>query len=102
MEQSPLLIGVALFALSTWFGVVQVKKLIAVYEARHELKRGSAGWIRSISGWSLVAFWLLATWFVSTVLGDWFVTEDLGGALLRAELRLRIILEIAIAIADSD
>ncbi|KMW57558.1 hypothetical protein AIOL_002523 [Candidatus Rhodobacter oscarellae] len=79
-----------------------VVKLIRVREAQHELRHGSAGWIRSISGWSVIAFWLLATWFCGTILGDWWASGDLDAAIERSWLRLRILLEIAIAIAESD
>jgi len=47
-------------------------------------------------------FWVMAVWFVATVIGDWWATEDLAGAMDRAWLRLRILLEIAAAIAESD
>lgn len=102
MVLSPIIAAVCLFTLSTSLGVAGVAKIIRVYEANHELKRGSAGWIRTISGWSFVAFWLLATWFLATVIGDWYVSEDLSAAIDRSWLRLRVILEIAAALADSD
>ena len=98
----PPLATLVLLALSTVLGMAQVAKIIKVYEARHELKHGSAGFIRSISGWSLVAFWAMAVWFVATVIGDWWVSDDLAGAMYRAWLRLRILLEIAAALGDSD
>lgn len=98
----PMLAGLALFATSTVFGVGMVKKLIQVHEARHELKRGSAGFLRSISGWSMIALWLIGVWFLSTIIGDWGATGDLDGALARSWLRLRIVLEIAAAVMDSD
>ncbi|KRS14253.1 hypothetical protein XM53_00490 [Roseovarius atlanticus] len=98
----PPLATLVLLALSTVLGMAQVAKIIKVYEARHELKHGSAGFIRSISGWSLVAFWAMAVWFVATVIGDWWVSDDLAGAMDRAWLRLRILLEIAAALGDSD
>ena len=89
-------------ALATAIGIGPVRKTIHVREAQHELKQGSAGWIRSISGWSMIAFWIMATWFFATIIGDWAVTGDLEGAFDRSMLRLRILLEIAAAIADSD
>ena len=98
----PALAALALFAVSTALGVPAMKKLIVVYEAKHELKHGSAGWLRSIRGWSMVAFWLMTTWFVATIIGDWGITGDLGGAIDRGWLRLRILLEIALAIMESD
>ena len=102
MPFEPFIAGLALLALSTLIGVIPVRKLIEVREAKHELKRGSAGFIRTLSGWAVIAFWLMATWFVATILGDWSVTGDLDGAIDRSWLRLRILLEIAAALADSD
>ena len=99
---SPLLAALALLCVSTLVGVSSVKKLITVYEAKHELKQGSTGWIRSIAGWSMIAFWLMTTWFVATIIGDWGMTGDLDGAINRSWLRLRVLLEIASAIASSD
>ncbi len=102
MSLAPLLCAALLLALSTAVGMPAVVKLIRVREAKHELRQGSAGAIRTISGWSLIAFWLMATWFCATILGDWHVTDDLAGAVDRAWLRLRILLEIAAALAESD
>ena len=78
-------------------GMLPAVKLIRVYEGHHELKQGSAGWIRTI-----IVFWLMTTWFVATIIGDWGVSDDLQGAVDRSSLRLRIIIEIAAEIADSD
>ena len=99
---SPLLAAVVLFVGATIIGMAPVVKLIKVYEAHHELKRGSAGWLRTIAGWSMIAFWLMITWFLATIVGDWAVSGDLSGAVDRSWLRLRILLEITAAIADSD
>jgi hypothetical protein len=44
----------------------------------------------------------MTTWFVATIIGDWGVSDDLQGAVDRSSLRLRIIIEIAAEIADSD
>ncbi|MFK7937829.1 MAG: hypothetical protein AB8B82_00500 [Roseovarius sp.] len=98
----PLIATLALFALSTALGMAQVAKLIKIHEAKHELKHGSAGFIRSIAGWSLIAFWVMGVWFLATIIGDWGTTGDLAGAVDRAWLRLRILLEIAAALAESD
>lgn len=98
----PALAALALFATSTAFGVPMVRKLIQVHEAKHELKRGSAGFLRTISGWSMIALWLMGVWFLSTIIGDWGATGDLDGAIARSWLRLQIILEIAVAVMDSD
>ena len=99
---SPFLAAAALLGMSTLVGRIAVVKLIRVYEARHELKQGSAGAIRMISGWSFVAFWLMSVWFLATICGDWHSSGDLEGALDRSLLRLRVLLEIAAAIASSD
>ena len=101
-DVSPFLATIVLLVGATFVGMAPVVKLIKVYEAHHELKRGSAGWIRTIAGWSMIAFWLMTTWFLATTLGDWAVSGDLFGAVDRSWLRLRILLEIAAALADSD
>ncbi len=98
----PLIATLVLMGLSTLIGMTQVVKMIKIHEAKHELKHGSAGFIRSIAGWSMVAFWVMAVWFAATIIGDWGVTGDLEGAMDRAWLRLRILLEIAAALAESD
>ena len=99
---APILCALALLALSTWIGTGPVRKMIEVREARHELRRGSAGAIRGIAGWAVIAFWLMATWFAATVLGDWSASGDLSGAIDRSLLRLRVLLEIAAALGDRD
>ncbi len=98
----PVLTGLALFAISTAAGVGMVKKLIMVHEAKHELKHGSAGFLRTIKGWSMIVIWVISVWFLATIIGDWGVSGDLDGALGRSWLRLRILLEIAVAVMDSD
>ncbi len=98
----PLVATLVLIALATVAGIGSVQKLITVYEAKHELKQGSTGFLRSIAGWSMIAFWLMTTWFVATIIGDWGATGDLEGAIERSWLRLRVLAEIAIAIAESD
>ncbi|WP_299148278.1 hypothetical protein [uncultured Tateyamaria sp.] len=98
----PALAALALIAVATLVGIPTVRKLITVYEAKHELRQGSAGWFRSIGGWSIIAFWLMSTWFIATIIGDWGVSGDLEGAIDRSWLRLRILLEIAVALMESD
>lgn len=98
----PSLSAVALFVLSTIVGLPQIRKLITVREARHELRRGSASWIRGIAGWAAIAFWLMSVWFFATIIGDWGATGDLEAAIDRSWLRLRVLLEIAAALGDSD
>ena len=104
MEQliGPVLAGLALMALSTVIGIPMIHKMVIVYEAKHELRHGSAGFIRNLAGWSVIGFWLLATWFVATVIGDWGFYGDLDAAIARSWLRLQIVLEIAAALAQSD
>ncbi|KIC48632.1 hypothetical protein [Tateyamaria sp. ANG-S1] len=99
---APALATLALLAAATVVGIPAMRKLIVVYEAKHELKHGSAGWLRSLRGWSMVAFWLMTTWFIATIFGDWAVNGDLEAAIDRGWLRLRILLEIAMAIMESD
>lgn len=91
-----------LFALATLTGVPAVARLIRIYEAKHELRHGSAGFLRGVRGWSLVLIWLMAIWFCATIIGDWGVSGDLSGAVDRGWLRLRIIIEIALAAMEHD
>jgi len=95
------LAALALFGISTWIGTIPVLKLIRMREARHELRMGSANYLRGLAGWSVIAFWIMATWYFATIIGDWGVTGDLEGAFERSQLRLRILLEIALILADS-
>ena len=99
---APALSTLALIAFGTLAGIPAVRKLIAVYEAKHELKQGSTGWLRSIGGWSIIAFWLMTTWFLASIIGDWGATGDLEGAIGRSWLRLRVLLEIAVTIMGED
>ena len=99
---APALATLGLMACSTLIGIPSVRKLITVYEAKHELRQGSTGWLRSIAGWSMIVFWLMATWFCATIIGDWAATGDLEGAIARSMLRLRVLLEIAVALMESD
>ena len=98
----PLLAGLALFALSTGIGMWQVAKIIQIREAKHELKQGSAGFLRSISGWSVIFIWFGLVWFAATIIGDWGATGDLQGAIARGWVRFQILLEILAALAESD
>lgn len=97
---TPFLFGFGLFVLATALGVLPVRKLIQIREAKHELRRGSSGFILSVSGWAFVAFWIMGVWFAATVLGDWATHGDLSAAMDRAALRARILLEIAMALSD--
>ncbi len=96
----PYIFGLILLAAATLVGIFPVTKLIQIYEGKHELKQGSSGWLRTVSGWSIIAFWIMTTWFLATILGDWSSSGDLEGAINRSWLRLRILLEIAAALGD--
>jgi hypothetical protein len=98
----PLLSGLALLAVSTAVGAGAMRKLVHVYEAKHELKQGSAGFLRTIAGWSWIAIWAMAIWFFATIIGDWGASGDLDGAIARSWLRLEILLHIASALSDAD
>ena len=98
----PVISGLVVFILGTAIGIWPVKKLIQVNEAKHELKTGSAGAIRTIGGWSLIVFWVAGVWFCATVIGDWGATGDLEGAMERGWIRLYVLMEILAAIASSD
>ena len=97
---APFLFGLGLLAVATVVGVVPVRKLIQIREAKHELRHGSSGFILSVSGWAFIAFWIMGVWFAATVLGDWATHGDLAAAMDRAALRARILLEIAMALSD--
>lgn len=91
---------VILLALSSAAGVLGVRKLITVQEARHELKQGSASYLRAIGRWLAVALWLGGTIWVASILGDWHVTGDAEGAWLRGFRRLEILLIVLQAMSD--
>ncbi|MEL6466070.1 MAG: hypothetical protein AAFQ58_13965 [Pseudomonadota bacterium] len=44
----------------------------------------------------------MTTWLVTTIIGDWDANVDLAAAIDRGWLRLRILLDIAMAIMESD
>ncbi|MEM7723972.1 MAG: hypothetical protein AAF376_16605 [Pseudomonadota bacterium] len=96
------LAGLALFAMATFIGMIPAKKLIDMNEAQHELRVGSANYLRRLAGWSVIGLWILATWFFATILGDWGVTGDFEDALERSYVRLLVLVEIAIALAEAD
>lgn len=91
-----------LFVTMTTLGILPILRLIKISEAKHELKRGSASFIRTLAGWSVIAVWIGSTWFFATIIGDWAATGDLTGAIDRGMLRLYVLLEILIAMAASD
>ena len=97
---APLIAMLVLIGLATPLGIAPIRKMIIVREARHELKQGSAGFLRSLSGWIIIAIWGFGTWFFATILGDWWATGDLDGAILRSGRRLELILHILAALGD--
>jgi hypothetical protein len=100
---APILLSIAtLFVSMTALGIPQVLRLIRIAEAKHELKLGSASFIRTLAGWSVIAVWIGATWFFATIIGDWAMTGDLAGAVDRGMLRLYVLLEILATLASSD
>jgi hypothetical protein len=100
---APILLSIAiLFVAMTAAGVYPVLRLIRIHEAQHELKQGSASFLRSLAGWSIIAVWIGAAWFFATIIGDWAVTDDLAGAIDRAMVRLYVLLEILAMLAASD
>ena len=57
----PALATLALFIMGTLVGYWPTRRLIAMREARHELKQGSASFLRAMGGWVVVLAWLGAT-----------------------------------------
>lgn len=98
---TPYLFGLVLLAVATVLGIFPIRKAIQIKEAKHELKQGSAGYLRSLSGWSIILFWAAATWFCATILGDWSASGDLQGALARAQIRLQVLLELLALFGDN-
>lgn len=96
----PILSALALLAMGTLAGILPVRKLITVIEARHELRQGSASFLRGLAGWGIIAIWLLVVWFFATIIGDWGATGDLEGAVERSGRRLEAMLRIIAALLD--
>lgn len=96
----PVAAFVGLILCGAVLGLVPIRKLVQVREAQHELKHGSAGYLRTIGGWSIIAFWLVGTWFCATITGDWWATGDLDGAIARSGRRLEVKLHILSALSD--
>lgn len=97
---APALSALVVLVFGTMLGIGRVRKLITVLESKHELRQGSASFLRGVSGWIVIAIWIAAVWFVGSVIGDWGATGDLTGALERAQLRLLILIEILAALGD--
>ena len=97
---APLVNSLLLIGFATLLSVGPVRKIIEVKEAKHELKHGSPGFLRSLSGCIVIAIWGFATWFCATILGDWWASGDLEGAIARSGRRLELILHILAALSD--
>lgn len=102
MAYEPVLWGVAGAATATLAGIWPVRKFIQVIEAKTEMQAGSPGKLRALRGWSFIALWGLLTWYAGTVIGDWGASGDLEGALERAVLRARLIIELLALIMAAD
>jgi hypothetical protein len=87
---SPLLATVILFVVSTGFGIGLVRRIVTEHESRHELRHGSAGFLRAAAGWGWVCLWLGLSWYLASIIGDWSATGDLEGAINRDWLRRNI------------
>lgn len=96
----PIIAVLLLICLAASVGAYPIKKLIRVQEAKHELKHGSPGFFRTMSGWIIIVFWLAATWFFATIIGDWSATGDLNAAIGRSGRRLELLLRILAALSD--
>ncbi|MEO1732258.1 MAG: hypothetical protein AAFR45_01315 [Pseudomonadota bacterium] len=98
----PIGTAAVVIALGACLGLWPVRKLVLMHEARNELRIGSAGYLRRFAGWSIVGLWAAAIWFCGTIIGDWYMTNDLTGAVARAEFRFRVLLQVLAAMADSN
>jgi len=96
----PVLATLLIIGIAASLGIYPIKKLIRVQEAKHELKHGSPGFFRTMSGWIIIAIWLAATWFFASIVGDWWATGDLSSAIGRSVRRLELLLRILAALAD--
>jgi len=96
----PIIAVLLLIFLAASVGVYPIRKLIRIQEAKHELKHGSPGFFRTMSGWIIIVLWLTATWFFSTIIGDWWATDDLSAAIHRSGRRLELLLRILATLTD--
>jgi hypothetical protein len=96
----PIIAVLLLICLAASVGVYPIKKLIKVQEAKHELKHGSPGFFRTMSGWIIIAVWVAAIWFLATIVGDWWAAGDLNAAIGRSGRRLELLLRILVALTD--
>lgn len=95
INASVLFAAAILFGASTYLGMIPVHRMIQRREAQHELRMGSASYFRRMGGLVFVAVWLITVIFLSTIIGDWAVTDDLDAAMDRAGLRIGLLLRFA-------
>lgn len=98
----PLISGFMFLGLAVATGIYPAQKLIRVIEAKSEMQENSAGRLRAVGGWSVVAIWAILTAFAGSFIGDWIYTGDLDGATARAGSRLELLVYILMALAESD
>ncbi len=99
-QLGPIIAVLLLICLAASVGAYPIKKLIRIQEAKHELRHGSPGFFRTMSGWIVIAVWVAVTWFFATIIGEWWAIEDLSAAIHRSGRRLELLLRILEALAD--
>ncbi|MEM6897589.1 MAG: hypothetical protein AAF576_09410 [Pseudomonadota bacterium] len=85
---------VAAIALGAASGLWPTRRLITIREAQRELRQGSSSWLREITGWSVILFWLGILVYTGTVLGEWAATGSFIAAMNRVLATISLILEI--------
>jgi len=84
---APIVSTLFLICLAAPIGIYPIRKYIQIQEAKHELKHGSAGFIRSFGGWIIIAIWVAVVWFIATILGDWWAPMTKPATIAQADLR---------------
>ena len=92
---SVLIAATILFSFSTYLGLIPVHRMIQRREAQHELRWGSASYVRRMGGLFIIFVWVITVIFLSMIIGDWGVTGDLDAALDRAGLRIGLLIKMA-------
>ena len=95
LDASFLFSAVALFGLSTYFRLLPVHRMIQRREAHHELRSGSASYLRRMGDAILFVTWIIVVLCLSSILGDWAVTGDLDAAMDRAGRRAAVLFKLA-------
>ena len=98
MSLVPIVLLLLLFFVSAFIGKTIVRKTIQVREATHELKQGSAGFLRGLAGWGVIVLWAVTILCFATVLGDWQISGDFDGAIERGRERLPLLFIIVTAL----